>query len=149
VSWNRLHHLYGSASEMFRAPYDATIEQLYDGDHTGQQLMVGTPGTPEALLTQTGMDLLRRPSGRFASALRTADRMCTGWKPRVPVRLYVMRGDDQAAAANTEHCAAAFHSSGVPVTQLPRATYEGSTHLASNVLATAEIARWFSTSFRS
>lgn len=75
---------------MFRSPYDAGIEQLFDGAHAGPELMAGTPDVPEALLTDKGMDLLRNPSGEFASALRTADGVCTGWDPYVPLRLYVM-----------------------------------------------------------
>jgi hypothetical protein len=36
VAWNRLHHLYDSPAEVFQPPYDRTIEQLFDGQHTGQ-----------------------------------------------------------------------------------------------------------------
>jgi hypothetical protein len=113
--------------------------------------MIGIPDNADALLTGRGVSLLRHPSPSFASALRTADGVCTSWVPHVPVRLFVMPGDDQAATANTERCATAFHTSGAPasVAQLPAATHEGSTHLASNVLATAEIIRWISTSFGS
>jgi hypothetical protein len=151
VAWNRLHHLYDSPSEVFRAPYDTTVEPLLDGDHTGQLLMIGIPDTVDALLTGRGVGLLRHPSPSFASALHIADGVRTGWVPDVPIRLFVMPGDDQAATGNTERCARPFHTSGVPasVAQLPTATYEGSTHLGSNVIATAEIIRWFSTSFRS
>lgn len=150
VSWNRLHHLYDSSSDVFRAPFDAGVEQLFDGEHTGQQLMAGTPDTPDALLTEEGADLLRHPSDPFAAALRTADGVCSGWDPDVPLRLFVMREDDEAIAANTDRCAEDFRDSGAPVqvSTVPHATYEESAHLASNVSATGEIARWFSTEFR-
>ncbi|MFD9887695.1 lipase [Amycolatopsis sp. NPDC059027] len=145
VSWNRLHHLYRSPSEIFRAPYDRTIEELFDGNHTGKQLMAGTPGTLGELITPAGIDLLRHPSPRFAAALRVADGVCTGWKPGAPMRLYVMDGDDQAATANTDRCVAGFAGAGVrpEVVRLPHSVYNGSTHLASNVTATGEIVRWF------
>ena len=147
VSWNRLHHLYDSPSEVFRSPYDAGIEQLFDGEHAGPELMAGTPDVPEALLTDKGMDLLRNPSDEFAAALHTADGLCTGWDPDVSLRLYAMPGDDEAATANTDRCAAELRASGAQphVVEVPRSTHQGSAHLASNVLATAEIARWFST----
>lgn len=149
VAWNRLHHLYDTPSEVFRAPYDATIESLFDGEHTGKQLMAGTPSTVDELLSVRGMELLRHPSKRFAAALRVADGVCSGWRPDAPVRMYVMPGDDQAATANTAHCAAAFRAGGVSpdVVELPKAVYGGSTHLGSNVTATADIVRWFAARF--
>ncbi|GAA2246231.1 hypothetical protein GCM10010430_30280 [Kitasatospora cystarginea] len=146
VSWNRLHHLYASPSEVFRPPYADSIERLLDGNHTGEQLMAGTPDTLDALLTPRGLNLLRHPDGRLLAALRTADGVCSGWSTHAPVRLFATRSDSEAVAANTDHCAAAFHSAGVPVTvtDLPAAPYQNSTHLGSNVVATAEIVRWFS-----
>ena len=45
VAWNRLHHLYDSPTEVFQAPYDSTIEQLFDNQHTGQQVVAATPMT--------------------------------------------------------------------------------------------------------
>ncbi|WP_330315618.1 alpha/beta hydrolase [Streptomyces platensis] len=48
VAFNRLHHVYDSPGEVFRAPYDSTVEALFDGAHTGEQLMRGTPGTVDA-----------------------------------------------------------------------------------------------------
>ncbi|GAA4528000.1 lipase [Amycolatopsis samaneae] len=144
VSWNRSHHLYRSPSEMFRAPYDKTIEGLFDGEHTGRQLMAGTPGTVGELLTPAAIELLRNPSPRFAAALRVTDGVCAGWNPRVPTRLYVMPGDDQAIAANTGSCAARFGAAGArpQVVSLPTSVHNGSTHLASNVRATEDIVRW-------
>ena len=102
------------------------------------------------MLTEEDADLLRHPSDPFAAALRTADGVCSGWDPDVPLRLFVMREDDEAIAANTDRCAEDFRDSGAPVqvSTVPHATYEESAHLASNVSATGEIARWFSTEFR-
>ncbi|QWF79537.1 lipase [Amycolatopsis sp. CA-230715] len=149
VAWNRLHHLYDTPSELFRAPYDATIESLFDGEHTGKQLMAGTPSTVDQLLTARGLELLRHPSEPFAAALRVADGVCSGWRPGAPLRMYVMPGDDQAATANTSHCAKAFRAGGVApeVVELPKAVYGGSTHLGSNVSATADLVRWFVSRF--
>ncbi|MFJ5546394.1 alpha/beta hydrolase family protein [Streptomyces sp. NPDC093225] len=145
VAFQRLHHVYDTPGEVFRAPYDTTVEALFDGAHTGEQLMRGTPGTLDELLTEHGRELLAHPTGPLAAALRTTDAVCTDWAPRAPVRLYAARGDEQAVTANTEHCQAALIRNGVdaPVVDLGAVDYRGSRHLGSNVAATSAIVRWF------
>ncbi|KIF01179.1 lipase 4 [Streptomyces sp. RSD-27] len=145
VAWNRLHHLYDSPDEVFQAPYDSTIEALFDGSHTGPQLFAGTPDNNDALLTPHGFEMMRHPTGRLAKALRVADSTCD-WAPRVPVRLYVADADEQAANANTDHCEATLRSHGVnaAVVDLGTPDFAGSRHLGSNVAGTAAIVRWFS-----
>jgi hypothetical protein len=144
VAFNRLHHLYDSPDEVFRAPYDTTVEALFDGAHTGEQLMRGTPDELDDLLTEHGRDLLARPTGPPAEALRTTDAVCTDWTPRVPVRLYMATGDEQAVTDNTEPCRAALLGNGVdaPAVDLGDVDYQGSRHLGPNVAATTEIVRW-------
>jgi hypothetical protein len=39
VAWNRLHHLYDKPGEVFQQRYASTVEQLFDGAHTGQQVV--------------------------------------------------------------------------------------------------------------
>ncbi|MGY0058820.1 alpha/beta hydrolase family protein [Streptomyces sp. LZ34] len=143
VAFNRLHHLYDSPAEVFQAPYADTIEALFDGAHTGRQLMEGTPDTLDKLLTAHGRDLLAHPTGPMAAALRTTDDVCD-WVPRVPTRLYMASGDEQATVTNTAHCRTAFARHGVaaPVVDLGAVDYNGSRHLGSNVRATAAIVRW-------
>src|SRR4030095_15743782 len=94
VAWNRLHHLYDSPAEVFQAPYDSTIEQLFDNQHTGQQVVVGTPDDISQLLTPHGFEVLRNPTGQLAAALRVADGVCTDWTPRAPIRLYLDTADE-------------------------------------------------------
>ncbi|MFI6875682.1 alpha/beta hydrolase family protein [Streptomyces sp. NPDC050400] len=145
VAFNRLHHVYDSPGEVFRSPYASTVEALFDGAHTGEQLMRGTPGTLEELLTDHGHELLTHPTGAFAAALRTTDAVCTDWAPSAQVRLYMASGDEQAVTANTEHCQAALLRNGVDarVVDLGAVDYQGSRHLGSNVAATSAIVRWF------
>ncbi|MGW6060724.1 lipase [Streptomyces sp. NPDC055189] len=145
VAFNRLHHIYDSPAEVFRAPYDGTVEALFDGAHTGEQLMRGTPGALDELLTEHGRELLAHPTGPLAEALRATDAVCTNWAPRAPVRLYMATGDEQAATDNTEHCQAALRRKGVdaPVVDLGDVDYQRSRHLGSNVAATSAIVRWF------
>ena len=145
VSWNRLHHLYDSPAEVFQAPYADRVEKLFDGTTPGQEMLAALPGTLDELLTPHGFAMLRRPTGAFAAALRVADGTCTGWRPRVPFRLYLADGDEQATTANTDHCRAAFEASGVrvPVVHLPGHRFNGSVHLGAAVTGTAAAVRWF------
>ncbi|MET8022337.1 lipase [Streptomyces decoyicus] len=145
VAFQRLHDIYDRPGEVFRAPYDSTVEALFDGAHTGEQLMRGLPGTLGELLTEHGRELLAHPTGPLAAALRTTDAVCTDWAPRAPVRLYKATGDEQAVTTNTEHCQDALLRNGVdaPVIDLGALDYHGSRHLGSNVAATSAIVRWF------
>jgi hypothetical protein len=140
VSWDRLHDLYDSPAEVFQPPYDGTLEQLLDSQHTGLEVVVGTPEDVSQLLTPHAVEMLRHPTGRLAAALRVADSTCD-WTPRVPVQLYMATADEQAANANSYHCQAALRSRGVDA---PLVSVGGVDHLDSNRLGTAATVRWFS-----
>ncbi|MFE6974202.1 lipase [Streptomyces sp. NPDC057682] len=144
VAFNRLHHLYDRPGEVFRAPYADTVEALFDGTHTGPEVMASTPGTLDELLTENGRALLTHPSGPFADALRTTDAVCD-WAPEAPVRLYMATGDEQATTVNTEHCRSDLAGNGVdaPVLDMGPVDYQGSRHVGSNVAATSSLVRWF------
>ncbi|MFH9619476.1 lipase [Streptomyces pratensis] len=145
VAFNRLHPVYDSPGEVFEQEYADGIEALFDGAHTGEQLMRGTPETLDELLTDHGRALLEHPTGGLADALRTTDAVCTDWVPDAPVRLYMAAGDEQAVTGNTEYCRAALQRNGVdaPVVDLGEVDHQGSRHLGSNVSATSAIVRWF------
>jgi hypothetical protein len=145
VSWNRLHHLYDSPRTVFKAAYADKVDKLFDGTTPGQKMLGALPGSLRRLLTPRGLDLLRHPSGAFAQALTVADATCTGWVPRVPLRLYYAAGDEQAVTANTGRCVAAFRASRAdpaPIDLGPH-DYAGSRHLGTAVSGTEAIVRWF------
>lgn len=145
VSYNRLHHLYDSPSQVFKAPYAKTIEKLFDGNHTGEQLFKGTPNNVDDLLTARGRALLKHPTPRFAAALKVADGTCS-WTPQAPIRLFFSRGDEQAVNGNSVQCRADLgaHGARVRLTDLGKRNYAGSRHLGSNVAGTTAVVRWFS-----
>ncbi|MFB4309891.1 hypothetical protein [Actinomadura sp. GTD37] len=148
TSWNRIHGgVYRTPSEVFQDEYAGRVEKYFDGTTPGPVMLQGLPDTLDELLTERGFEILRRPSGAFAEALRADAEVCTAWTPRVPVRLYKMAGDEQAATANTDNCAASFGRRGadVPVIDVGDTLYGGSRHLGSNLAGTARIVRWFST----
>ncbi|HEY3506658.1 MAG TPA: lipase [Actinocatenispora sp.] len=144
VSWNRLHHLYRDPAEVFRAPYAARVDALFDGDTPGQDMLAALPDSLGDLMTDKGFALLRTPGGRFAAALRVSDAVCD-WDPGVPTRLYWVTDDEQAVPANTTSCVASFAERGVHPTTVDLGTpdYEHSRHLGSAVAATAATVRWF------
>jgi hypothetical protein len=141
----RLNPNHQLGAKIVKAPYARTIEGLFDGRHTGDQVFSGLPRSINGLLTPFGLNLLRHPSGGLASALRSADSVCQSWTPRAPIRLYYATNDEQAVNASTFHCQAAFaaHGAHVPKINVGTADYQGSRHLGSNVAGTAQIVRWF------
>ena len=141
VAWNRLHHLYGSPSEVFRSPYDETVTGLFDGTHRGPDLFDGTPDAIGGLLTGPGRAMLEHPTGRLAAALAVVDGVCVDWTPRVPVRMYWAGGDREAAPANTAHCAADLRAHGVHPTVVN--VGDDASHVDSNPRGTAGAVRWF------
>ncbi|HYN92829.1 MAG TPA: lipase [Pilimelia sp.] len=147
VSWNRLHHFYHDPAQVFEKQYAGTVEAIFDGLHSGQEMVGGLPGDLDGLLTEDGLALLTNPTGRLAAAIAAHDRACMDWTPRVPVRLYVSAGDEQVPAANSEHCLAGLRSRGTgdaTIVTLPTFTgYGDSAHLGANLKAAAEIAAWF------
>ncbi len=145
VGFNRVHPIAGMPGAIVKAPYARTIEGLFDGRHTGDQVFNALPATIGGLLTPYGVNLLRHPAGGFAAALRSVDSVCLGWTPDVSFRLYYASHDEQAVNANTVHCQTAFAAQGlhVPAVNLGTPDYQGSRHLGSNVAGTAQIVRWF------
>jgi hypothetical protein len=145
VAFNRVHQIYSSPGEIFRAPYAATIERLLDGNHTGEQLFSGTPSTLAQLLTPHGLALMAHPAGGLAAELATADRVCAGWIPAAATRLYYATGDEQAVNGNTFRCQAKFaaHGARIPAVNLGTPDNQGSRHFGSNAAGTAAIVRWF------
>ncbi|CAL9326124.1 alpha/beta hydrolase family protein [Streptomyces sp. SudanB182_2057] len=143
VAFDRVHDVYDIPSKVFRDP---AVEELFDGMHTGPQLISALPRTLDELLTPYGRDLLTRPKGGLATGLRGTDSVCKDWKPKAPIRLYMAQGDEQATVRNTANCAAAFQEreAGVSVVDLGAVDHQKSRHLGSNVQGTAQVVRWFS-----
>jgi hypothetical protein len=139
VAWNRLHHLYDSPSEAFNAPYDQTVEMLFDNDHTIQEIFVGVPATPQELLTEQFQQRLQQPSGALRAALQAADSVCD-WQPQVPVVLYAASGDREMPIASTHHCQQALKAQGAEVDVVDVGDYD---HFGSILQSVPLILEWF------
>ncbi|RMI27732.1 alpha/beta hydrolase family protein [Nocardia stercoris] len=140
VSWNRLHGLYNSPSEVFRAPYDATVEQLFDGTHTFDDIVAGLAPDIDHLLTPHGIDMLRNPTGALDAAMTSSDSACGSWTPHLPVQLYTGSEDHDVSVDNSTDCQAALRSHGIdaPVIDVGPVDHNG-----SGIRGTAQALQWF------
>ncbi|WBO61457.1 lipase family protein [Streptomyces camelliae] len=140
TAWNRLHPLYSSAAEAFRAPYANTVPGLFDGSHPDEEIAAGLPGTPEELLTPRFIERLKHPRGVLARILRTDDAVCTDWAPHAPVRLYDGNLDTDVALANTLSCRHALAANGVDAPVVNAGNVD---HTGSALVSYPKILQWF------
>ena len=142
VAWNRLHHLYKEPSEVFQAPYDATVEQLFDGSHDESDIFPQLPASPEELVTPRYLHWLKHPSGALLRAIRAADGTCD-WAPDVPIRLYGASGDEQVTYGNTRNCVRALRARGARPQVVDYGTGSGTDHFATLHRALPDTLHWF------
>jgi len=139
VSMNRLYHLYDTPSQAFRAPYDQTVEQLFDGYHDEETIAAGLPANPMELLTPEFVQRLRNPSGALLTAATANDSTCE-WAPESPVRLFAADGDRDVPIANAQRCQAQLAAHGVHV---PLIDVGGVDHNGSAVASVPKVLDWF------
>lgn len=140
VAWQRIYHLYGDESEVFRAPYAGRVAALFDGEHTIEQTQNALPGSPAELLRDEYAAWLLAPSGALARAARANDDACRHWRPAAPVRMYAAHGDPEAVFANSQHCLATLRGVDADVTLTDVGDVD---HITSLVLSVPQVARWF------
>ncbi|MFF0264353.1 hypothetical protein [Kribbella sp. NPDC004536] len=116
TAWNRTVGLYDDPREAFQAPYASTVEGLFDGSHSDEEIAAGLPDSPEKLFTPEFAAWLQHPTGRLLKAIQAADQVCQDWTPGVPVHLYSGTKDTDVTAANADSCAASLRRRGADVT---------------------------------
>ena len=140
TAYDRLHDIYRDPADVFQPDY-LPLAGMFDGRHTGQEVLGALPASIDDLLTARGRAMLLHPTGRFADALAVLDSVCTDWTPRMPMRLYYSPGDEEAVNANTWHCRAALKA---PTVDLGvDKDYNGFVHEGSEVLGVPQVTRWF------
>jgi hypothetical protein len=141
TAWNPLYHLYPAPRDAFRRPYAASVEGLFDGSHPDQQIIAALPPRLHNLLTPTYLRLLQHPAGALKTAL-IRNSTCTGWTPRVPVRLYAASGDTTVTQVNAQHCQRTIRArhGHARLVQLGAVSHD-----ISDFLALPKIVRWFHT----
>ncbi|MCX5114553.1 alpha/beta hydrolase [Streptomyces sp. NBC_00378] len=138
---SRLHPLYKDPSEAFRKPYAAIVDDLFDTNHTEEEIIPALPATLKELLTDDYYRRLQHPTGGLLAAARAQDGNCA-WKPDVPVRLYSSSGDTDVPIANARHCAADLAARGVDA---PVVDQGGADHNTTYMKSGPQIVRWFDT----
>ncbi|WP_238783632.1 hypothetical protein [Streptomyces monomycini] len=103
TAWDRMYGLYDTPGQAFRAPYDKTVESLFDGDHKTSEIAAALPATSEELFTPEFLDTVRSPRGKLRQQLKALDTTCD-WRPEVTVHLYHAKGDQDVAFENARHC---------------------------------------------
>jgi len=140
TAMNRLHHLYTNPGQAFRAPYDNTVEQLFNGRHSDLQVLSGLPASPRQLFTRTFLKRLAHPRGEILRLLRADDTTCTTWTPHAPARLYAAHADTQVSYLNSIHCQRALDAHGP---HIPLIDVGNVDHFPSGHLAAPRVVRWF------
>lgn len=103
TAWNRMYGLYDAPGDAFRAPYDKKVEELFDGNHTGEEIAAALPKTSKELFTEEFLEKVRNPKGELRRKLHALDTTCD-WRPNVVVRLFHATGDQDVALAHSRHC---------------------------------------------
>jgi hypothetical protein len=138
VSWNRIYRLYRSPRQIFAPRYAGTVEQLFDGNHTDQQVAEGLPDTVGELLRRDAFVSLRDKQGKIRAALRD-NAVCT-IALEVPVRIYQASGDGVVVPTNGRRCRARLAAEGVDV----ELTDLGDTdHVGAAYRGLPEVEEWF------
>ncbi|SFW74546.1 Secretory lipase [Amycolatopsis australiensis] len=140
VSMNRLFHVYRDPSEVFKAPYDKTVESLFDGSHEEAVIFPALPANPDDLLTDSYRRRLLNPQGQLLQAFQASDGTCAGWRPSVPMRLFAASGDEQVAFANSQNCQQQLRASGADV---PLVNLGGIHHFDTRDRAVPMMLDWF------
>ncbi|MFH8348384.1 hypothetical protein [Streptomyces sp. NPDC018045] len=95
--------MYDTPGQAFRAPYDTTVEVLFDGDHKASEIAAALPATSQGLFIPEFLDPIRSPRGRLRQQVKALNPTCD-WHPDVPVHLYHAKGDKDVAFANARTC---------------------------------------------
>jgi acetyl esterase/lipase len=142
TAWNRVHKLYDSPSEAFRAPYDKVVEAMFDSDHEEADVVAALPHTPQELLTDEFQAQIAHPTGALAEVLDANDDPCE-WRPRVPVRLYAGEADRDVVLANSQSCLSDLKANGTrDVTLVNMGDVD---HFTSGAEALPQVLTWFNT----
>lgn len=85
--------VYAEPADTFAPPFDATLDQLFDMNHTYEQVIEGLPGSAAELLTPAFLAEIRDPASPIRVHLRenAVDDVCLG----SPIRMIHMIDDDE------------------------------------------------------
>ncbi|GHH43482.1 hypothetical protein GCM10018773_29590 [Streptomyces candidus] len=111
TAWNKMYGLYTSPAEAFRSPYDSSVESLFDGHHTTDEILGALPAASKDLFTEDFLSKIRKPDGVLKDRLYPMDNTCN-WRPKVPVQIFYGGGDKDVLPSHSAYCAAQLTSNG-------------------------------------
>jgi pimeloyl-ACP methyl ester carboxylesterase len=133
--------IYGEdMSAVFRAPYDATIPQLFDGKTDGREIAAHLPRDPKAMLRDDY--LLRFSRGdKGWPGRRMSENDMDGWQPQTPLRLYFGANDIDVSPREATERAARWAREGANVQAVSVGALD---HNGSVIAAVPLVREWFS-----
>ncbi|NKY53271.1 hypothetical protein [Nocardia vermiculata] len=142
TSWNRTYHLYDSPGEAFNAPYDRTMDALFDGSHSFDEIIPALPDSPQQLLRPEFIQKLLQPNRHLAEEMAANDDLCSGWTPRGAVELFHGTEDKDVAFANSERCRQELAAGGAHAELINVGPLD---HNGTAISAFPKIAAWLAT----
>ena len=139
LAYDDVYDVYARRSFVFRAPFAATVDELFDMRHFFDDVLAGLPGTPR--------ELLRAPYFAEVTAnqhnpmrVRLRENSVDDWRPRAPLRIYHSPEDEEVPFVDALASADRLRGGrgDVTVRVLP-----GFDHVNSWIQAMPRAARWF------
>lgn len=110
-SFNEVYHIVPDVNDIYKAPYDSLLRNLFDGKHNLKQISAALPDTPYLMLKDTFVKMyLNDPDFPIRKALK--DNSLTDWKPEMPMMLCYCDADEQVKASNAKVAAKSFREKG-------------------------------------
>lgn len=100
LSWNPIYHGYTNISNVFKAPYDSLMPQLFDGNHSFGSIHPLLPSIVRNMFDSTYLyNFLNNPSDPFRLGL-VDNNTYTNWTPVAPMRMFYCTMDTQVPYQN-------------------------------------------------
>lgn len=120
AAYQDVYSLAPTFGDLLRAPYNATLPPLFDGQHSGSQInaaMPAPPAPPTDIIKPEFLSAFRAdPMHPLRRALEDNDLI--RWTPRAPTRLFHCSGDKDVPPQNSVVARDEFVSRGANVTLL-------------------------------
>ena len=130
-------------SDIFNSEYASKIDQLFDGNHSGDEINAALTTNISELFTsayRTGYDT----DGQYAS-VRTAfeNNSISAWQVSTPTRLYHGNQDEYIPVSISEEILADFRELGVSESKLQMFTLDGYDHSGGIIPTGVKAVSWF------
>jgi len=139
LAYDDVYDVYADTSDVFRRPYAATVDDLFDMQHFFDDVLAGLAANPRALLKPAYyQNVNENPQDPLRVHLRqnAVDR----WRPHAPLRIYHSTDDEEVPYGDALVSVARLRSRGADVTV---ESFHGFDHVNSWIQAMPRAAIWF------